>query len=301
MVNSLKTTDEFPPSVSINSLNSDLSRSHIIHGKTKNHFADWAGHLSLKTFKNGKAYYDAGGGHYGVGDNEYLVLNESQRYKITIDSETDVESFCIFFESGFAAEVNRCLRADPVQLLDDPEKPNSKPLNFVQKLYRSESLESLLFEVRNSIEQRSTDHVWLKEKLHLIMERLLEMRENTFHEIQQVPALRASTREELYKRIFRVRDFIAASYDQPITIAEMANVACLSPNHFLRSFKQIFRITPHKYLTNLRLGKAKYLLEHTDLSVITICHSVGFESQSSFSLLFRRNFGNSPYWHRRKR
>ena len=122
-LNPAKTENKYSRRVKINSLNSDLDCAHIIYGKTKTHYANWAGHLSLKTFTNGKAFYNAGAGYYGVGDNEYLILNEMQTYTITIDSETEVESFCIFFESDFAEEVNRSFEATSIELLDNPEKP----------------------------------------------------------------------------------------------------------------------------------------------------------------------------------
>jgi transcriptional regulator GlxA family with amidase domain len=48
----------------------------------------------------------------------------------------------------------------------------------------------------------------------------------------------------------------------------MARAACLSPNHFLRSFKKAFHQTPHQYLTARRLERARALLRQTDLPVI---------------------------------
>jgi transcriptional regulator GlxA family with amidase domain len=133
------------------------------------------------------------------------------------------------------------------------------------------------------------------------MQGVLSAHRETFREIEQLPPVRAATRQELYQRIYRARDFMAATVHQPLTLDEIAKIACLSTNHFLRSFKQIFGQTPHQYLTALRLEKAQKLLKKTDLPIIQICQTVGFESHSSFSLLFRRHFGISPEKFRREK
>lgn len=287
----------------VNSLDSDLSCTHILYGNVRRHFANWEGHLSLKTFSHGQAFYNVGAGNYVVNDDSFLLVNECQPYTITIDAELRVESFIIFFKSGFAEEVERNLSASHEELLDNPEKPAPQKIDFVPRLYLRQFIETPLRELRKSVHQvKNEDQIWLIEKLHEIMMGILLVRHETFKEIEKLLAVRASTREELYKRIYRARDFAAASFSQQLTLDEIAKVACLSPNHLLRTFKQIFHKTPHQYLTSLRLNEAKKLLEQTDLSIITICQSVGFESHSSFSLLFRRHFGFSPeqYRHQKK-
>lgn len=287
--------------VKVNSLDSRLDCTHILHGTAQQHYAHWAGHLSLKTFSKGQAFYNAGAGYYAVDDNSFLILNELQPYTITIDSEKPIEPFIVFFETNIAEEVYRSLTAQTVQLLDDPEKPFTERVNFVQKLYPRQPLESVLSEFRTSLPEKKNDQIWLREKLHELMQGIIRAHQNTVKEIEQIPSLRASTREELYQRIYRARDFMAASYHQPITLDEISKVACLSTNHFLRSFKQIFGQTPHQYLTKLRLEEAQKLLRKNNLPIIQVCQSVGFESHSSFSLLFRRHFGVSPENYRRQK
>jgi transcriptional regulator GlxA family with amidase domain len=85
-----------------------------------------------------------------------------------------------------------------------------------------------------------------------------------------------------------------ANLDKPISVGEIATVACFSSFHFLRSFKQVFRETPHQYLTRRRLDRAQDLLLQTEMSVTNICFAVGFESLGSFCSLFRRHTGQSP-------
>ena len=301
MPKTLKKTQTDSSLVKINSLNSNLNSTHILCGTAQHHYAHWEGHLSLKTFSKGRAFYNVGAGNYSVDDSSYLIVNELQPYTITIDSETKIEPFIIFFASDFAEEVNRSLTTQTVQLLDNPVKSSTTKIDFINKLYSRQFIEKTLSELRSSIQERKNDQIWLKEKLHGIMQGILTAHQETFREIEQISAVRASTREELYKRIYRAKDFISASYNQSLTLDEIAKVACLSPNHLLRTFKQVFQQTPHQFLTDLRLKEAKRLLEKADLSIINICQLIGFESHSSFSLLFRRHFGISPEKYRRQK
>lgn len=89
-------------------------------------------------------------------------------------------------------------------------------------------------------------------------------------------------------------------FDGPLALAELAAVAGLSPNHLLRAFRQVIGRTPHQYLTELRLARARRLLRETDQPVTEICLAVGFASPGSFSWLFRRATGLPPLAYRRR-
>jgi AraC-like DNA-binding protein len=127
------------------------------------------------------------------------------------------------------------------------------------------------------------------------------MHQQVHYEIEALPGLRATTRVEIYRRLYRAKDYITALFDQPLTLADMAYVACLSPNHFLRLFKMVFHQTPHQYLINIRLAHVQQLLIESERPVTDICFSVGFESLSSFSWLFKQRFGRSPLAYRRQK
>jgi AraC-like DNA-binding protein len=123
---------------------------------------------------------------------------------------------------------------------------------------------------------------------------MLQAQNDALCESHTLPAQRAATREELWRRLNRGRDFIHARFESPLTLPEIAAAACLSPFHFLRGFKAVFRMTPHQYLSSCRIERAKFLLERTELPVTEICFSVGFESLGSFSSWFTRFTGSSP-------
>ena len=96
------------------------------------------------------------------------------------------------------------------------------------------------------------------------------------------------------RHLLRAKDLVDAHYFDPITVADMARAARLSPAHFSREFKHTFGETPHQYLLTRRLERAAALLLNTDRSVADICFTVGLRSLGSFTTSFRRVYGMSP-------
>jgi AraC family transcriptional regulator len=91
---------------------------------------------------------------------------------------------------------------------------------------------------------------------------------------------------------------MTACLAEPLTLEDIASIACLSTNHFLRAFKAAFHCSPHQFLTAQRIAAARRLLERTELPVTEICLQVGFSSLGSFSHLFTRRVGLSPVTYR---
>jgi AraC-like DNA-binding protein len=84
------------------------------------------------------------------------------------------------------------------------------------------------------------------------------------------------------------------NYDAPITIEDLSREVALSPYYLIRTFRHVYKQTPHQYLVGQRIARAKELLRNSDLSITEICAAVGFESLGSFSTLFRKAAGLSP-------
>jgi AraC-like DNA-binding protein len=101
--------------------------------------------------------------------------------------------------------------------------------------------------------------------------------------------------------LLRARERICDAYDEPLTIHALARTAGLSPYLFVRSFGHAFGRTPHDYLIDVRIERAKLALLRGE-SVTEACMAVGLSSLGSFSTMFKRRTGRSPAaWQRRAR
>lgn len=96
------------------------------------------------------------------------------------------------------------------------------------------------------------------------------------------------------RHLLRARDLADARFAEPLTVADLARCAGLSPAHFSREFRRTFGETPHQHLLTRRMERAAALLRDTDRSVTEICLAVGLTSLGSFTTSFRRVHGRSP-------
>ncbi len=97
----------------------------------------------------------------------------------------------------------------------------------------------------------------------------------------------------LYKRMVDAKLFVDRCFMDNIDIDAVAAEACISKFHFIRLFRQMYGTTPHKYLTFLRMARAKELLQN-GASISDTCYLLGFTSLSSFNKLFRQHLKVNP-------
>ncbi|MGQ7815136.1 helix-turn-helix domain-containing protein [Metapseudomonas furukawaii] len=92
----------------------------------------------------------------------------------------------------------------------------------------------------------------------------------------------------------RLDVFIRDNLARRISVAELAQVACLSPSHFHAQFKDALGLTPHQYLLKTRLDSASRLLRDSDRPLVRIAEECGFSSQSALTTAMRRYLGLTP-------
>lgn len=97
----------------------------------------------------------------------------------------------------------------------------------------------------------------------------------------------------------RVLAFICDNLAQDLTLSALAGVIDLSPHYFAMQFKQSIGVTPHQYVVQQRIEKAKRLLLNSNTSVAEISYSVGFTNQSHLNFHFKRVMGVTPGQYRR--
>lgn len=82
--------------------------------------------------------------------------------------------------------------------------------------------------------------------------------------------------------------------DTALTVAELAEVACMSESTFRRAFRADTGRTPYQYVTLVRMRRAERLLQDPHRSVTEVSYEVGFRSVSHFIKAFKRHAGTTP-------
>lgn len=251
------------------------------------------GWLSIKTMLAGTAVWETPERQFTVSESSYLILNDRHRYRLRFDSAAPVTTFVLFFRRGVAEDVLRCLCTASACLLNAPDAP-APPVEFIERLEtRASPLFALLARFRRALSAGLTPGEGEDWFLRLSRQMAREHRAIA-RSAGRLPAVRASTRQELYRRVLRGRDFLYSQAGESATLLAAARAACLSPYHFHRAFRRAFGVTPHQALTRHRMERAAALLSSGE-SVTQVCLATGFESLGSFSILFRRRFGVSPH------
>ena len=97
-----------------------------------------------------------------------------------------------------------------------------------------------------------------------------------------------------------VKFYLDVNYAEKLVLKDVAKEFGVHPNYMTRIFHEKFRISPKKYLMDLKLKKACHLLTTTSLSIGVIAGSLGFDDQLAFSRIFRKEFGEAPSKYRKK-
>ena len=92
----------------------------------------------------------------------------------------------------------------------------------------------------------------------------------------------------------RVTDYITDNLTKDLALAEIADVAHMSPHYFSRAFRNSTGTPPHRYVIDRRIEKAKTLLSEKYLPLVEVGLSVGFQNQSHFTTLFHKRTGVTP-------
>lgn len=109
---------------------------------------------------------------------------------------------------------------------------------------------------------------------------------------------RRMARGVVLQRLVRARDLLHAGNP---TLAELSRATGLSRAHMAREFASTFGVSPHQYLVQVQIDRAKRALAAGD-RVTDVCYDLGFASLGSFSTSFHRRTGMTPReWQKRTR
>lgn len=209
--------------------------------------------LSIKTVSAGRERYFVGRRELVVDDDNWLPLNEGASYGSLLQSRRPATTFSIFFRPGMQNEVAAQRRRRLGAALDHPDTA-ARAVGFAEHLRpHGGPVSRRLRSIACAVDAGERDENWLEEQFTLLLEALLEgeARDHTSD------LVRPAQRVELRRRLRCAADYIEGCFDRPLTLAQMAEVACLSRYHFVREFGREFGLPPHAYLNRKRARAAR--------------------------------------------
>ncbi|MBI3220027.1 MAG: helix-turn-helix domain-containing protein [Bacteroidetes bacterium] len=128
-----------------------------------------------------------------------------------------------------------------------------------------------------------------------------------WHQLEQykptnrIKAQNEITKKDLTNKLKRALQLMRKNIKSGVTLAQLADAANLSPFHFHRLFKNAYELTPLQYFTRLRMKEVCKLLTKTKRPISFVAASCGFEDQSSFIRLFKKEFKQTPLAYRKSK
>lgn len=238
---------------------------------------------------------------FNIYPDTFAVVNAGSSFSSKIDSISPVNTFSVSFGEHFIQDFHRSFSHSHENLLDrtaDQEMPA-----FMESLYPfMGDMRFNVLHLKKQLDNGLKDEMLINEYLyHCLLNYYKIYDKEVIQKLDKLSFIKTKTRQEVLKRLTRAKEFISSNYDQNITLEQIAEQACLSVNHLLRTFKEAYETSPYQFLMQLRLNRAKKLLQTTSYSLNEIVGLVGFECPSSFIRLFKHTFNITPLKYKKSR
>ena len=263
---------------------------------TEARYTDQKDELSLHAVFNGSESYTIGERTVNVFPGNFLMLNAGTCYDRAIYSDAMANTFAIYFSSKFLLDFQYSYSSSDRKLLDEPiDKDAAGTITFLETLYPCKG--DIKYNLLHLIDHfnENADELLLDDYIYhtlLLFYRLYD--KEVLNKSNRLGASNAGTRDELFKRVTRAKDFMLSNYSQDISLDDISRQSCLSTTHLFRTFKQIYNCSPHQYLIQTRLDNARHMLKCTNYSLNEIVNMVGFTCPSTFIKLFKNKFQLTP-------
>jgi AraC family transcriptional regulator len=265
------------PTVVLNVRTSNIYRDNIL------------GPLSLFSNFSGRSRVSVEGRAIDVPAECFLVTNEHQRYTLEV-GDTKAETFNIHFGDDWTQGAMSSLTSGHTELIDNPG--SRSPYHFRNKLI--EKSPAITQSLRALQSHACGDPMRRDEILYGLLRHLLEQFQVDLRLECAVPAVKASTRQEIIRRLALATDAIYSSGDRSLDLDQLARISMLSKFHLLRAFKEVFRKTPYQFMTDVKIARARIMLQDPQMEITEISRVLGFDSPSTFSRRFRNVTGQYP-------
>lgn len=246
--------------------------------------------LSIKFCQREALRYIIGSRKVVVPPGSFLLVNAGTEMEC-LPNEAGVQALMVFFTGSLMQDVYCNLKLDDKALLDGP--PHGR---FFEHLYPpaapfSKHLGAL---ARQMAQVGASNHELSPGLFFGLAEQLLWHQQGISRQIGRLKARNAATREELFRRVLIAREYMEGHWRSRVTLQQAARVACLSPYHFHRTFREAFGQPPMGWFRRLKLEKAKELLRAERMTATEVALHCGFSGLFAFSKAFKREWGLYP-------
>lgn len=215
--------------------------------------------------KHGSIMYHAKNDTFEINEGEILLLQKGETYQISNNTKKPDLPYG-FFVISLTVE--------------------NRNFPFINRVFKPLHYEKYLRLFEKSLDCMERTDLFYRLNVKMVIYELLYNIYRDYYSDEAVSNVR--------KDIEKVKMFIDSNYQHKITVDDMANISGYSRSHFKRLFSKYYGMSPSEYLTNVRINKAKSMLESNIFYLSEIAEKCGFSNEYYFSKVFKRIVGCSP-------
>ncbi|QGY46978.1 helix-turn-helix domain-containing protein [Maribellus comscasis] len=245
-------------------------------------FANIKGTVNLQTNKR----------NLKICEQTFYLCNPFESFRYEIDSEEETDTFNIHLNYNFYTKAKNAFLSSNEELLDNPSKQETS-FSFNNQLhYRDLNFNRLI----QSYQEKEEETFMIELFQHCLM---LDVGEKGRR--LNIPVAKKSTKEELAGRMAVAKDYLFSNYnDAQLSVASLSALVSMSRFHFLRIFKNVYGVSPYQYLKGMRIEKAKYLIQKTDMSIDEVAYAVGFQESTALYPVLKKELKQTPREYRKE-
>jgi AraC-like DNA-binding protein len=260
-------------------------------------YSETTGNFCIRFVFSGNETCTIGRRQLSLHTDSFIMLNKGTLFTSSSDTFLAVNMLSVEFDEGFLNEFNIKFFKGKKGGLFDTEHAAYRLRETIYPL--KTDLKLNIGRLKSCIEDEDTGEVVINELLQRCLQNCCRIyNEEVSLKAKKLNFLNVNTRIEILRRLNLAKEYLYANYDKNISLESLANYACLSVNHLLRTFKLAYNQSPHQYLIQIRLQRAQLLLAKTEFPVYEIVNMVGFKCTSSFIRLFRNRYQTTPLKYR---
>ena len=232
----------------------------------------WHEHIEIHYMLEGTGVFFLNQKRYEVKEGELFIINSNELHKGICERLPYLSQVVIFTMDSISEELAK------------------RNIIFQTIIQKDDEIDRLMHLIH--IEQSGVEFGYKQLCKSLVSQLVVYLSRN--YAIDMLEERDSIKRRKNLERLNTVLCYMENHYPENISNKQLANLVYLSEDRFNHLFKENIGTSPLQYLNEIRLKKAKSLIQTQDCAIVEIAEAVGFENYNYFGRLFRRQYGCTP-------
>ena len=251
--------------------------------------------LVLKWVVRGQETYSLNGERFALRSGDILLANASAGGFVKIDSQQTVTGLCIDFSRP---QIQRVLDAMALTNTATGDYILSPDLHMCRNLQDQSELSASLESLQSFFSCPAHLTTWQDDTFYdMLCEALVSALIANSKHLKKLPVKHIKTAHHLLRKLSVAHNYILQQSQEKLSITELSQHCALSEFHFIRTFKQVYDISPYQLHMQIRLEKARQQLAASPVS--EVAQSLGFYDSRALARAYKKHFGVAPGRHRK--